>query len=103
MLSSNKRYTHKKILLVWMILITFLFELHIGRPCFVTLLGKTQIKFFFLVVGPLRFFPPYTNDLVVHASFFSFFSYYSLKRILPFFLHFWAKKAGFIERKKIIF
>ena len=27
-------------------------------------------KFFFLVVGPLRFYPPYTNGLVVHATFF---------------------------------
>ena len=30
-------------------------------------------KFFFSVVGPLRFNPPYTNGLVVHATFFSFF------------------------------
>ena len=29
-----------------------------------------KIKAFFLVVGPLRFNPPYTNDLVVHATFF---------------------------------
>ena len=30
-------------------------------------LGKTHIIFFFfLVVGPLRFYPPYTNGLVVH-------------------------------------
>ena len=32
-------------------------------------LGKTHIKKgFFLVVGPLRFYPPYTNGLVVHAG-----------------------------------
>ena len=37
-------------------------------------LGKTHIKkVFFLVVGPLRFYPPYTNGLVVHATFFPFF------------------------------
>ena len=27
----------------------------------------THKKVFFLVVGPLRFYPPYTNGLVVHA------------------------------------
>ena len=38
------------------------------------LLGKTHIKrVFFLVVGPLRFYPPYTNGLVVHATFLIFF------------------------------
>ena len=32
--------------------------------------GKTHIKsVFFLVVGSLRFYPPYTNGLVVHATF----------------------------------
>ena len=37
-------------------------------------LGKTHIKkVFFLVVGPLRFYPPYTNGLVVHDTFFYFF------------------------------
>ena len=30
-------------------------------------------KRFFLVVGPLRFYPFYTNGLVVHATVFSFF------------------------------
>ena len=47
----------------------------------------------FLVVGPLRFHPPYINGLVVHATFF-FYSYNSLKRILTIFsflLNFWAK------------
>ena len=41
----------------------------------------------FLVVGPLRFYPPYTNGLVVHATFFLFIfnSYKSLKRILTIF------------------
>ena len=34
-------------------------------------LGKTHIKkVFFLVVGPLRISPPYTNGLVVHLCFF---------------------------------
>ena len=33
----------------------------------------THKKVFFLVVGPLRFYPPYTNGLVVHATFFFFF------------------------------
>ena len=28
---------------------------------------------FFLVVGPLRFYPPYTNGIVVHATFFLYF------------------------------
>ena len=31
----------------------------------------THKKSVFLVVGPLRFYPPYTNGLVVHAIFFS--------------------------------
>ena len=30
----------------------------------------THKKVFFLVVGPPRFYPPYTNGLVVHAPFF---------------------------------
>ena len=30
----------------------------------------THKKVFFLVVGPLWFYPPYTNGLVVHATFF---------------------------------
>ena len=30
----------------------------------------THKKVFFLVVGPLRFNPPYTNGLEVHATFF---------------------------------
>ena len=30
----------------------------------------THKKSVFLVVGPLRFYPPYTNGLVVHATFF---------------------------------
>ena len=33
----------------------------------------THKKGVFLVVGPLRFYPPYTNGLVVHATFFSSF------------------------------
>ena len=35
--------------------------------------GKTHIKkCVFLVVGPLRLYPPYTTGLVVHATFFCF-------------------------------
>ena len=33
----------------------------------------THKKNVFLVVGPLKFYPPYTNGLVVHATFFLFF------------------------------
>ena len=69
-----------------------------GRVC----LGKTHIKKSdFLVVRPLRFYPPYINGLVVHAIFF----YKSLKRILTIFLflpNFWAITAGFY-RKKVFF
>ena len=38
-------------------------------------LGNTNKKVFFLVVVPLRFYPPYaySNGLVVHATFFFFF------------------------------
>ena len=67
-----------------------------------------QKKCIFLVVGPLRFYPPYTNGLVVQATFFSFFffqSYNSLKRILTIFLflsNFCAKTAGF-QRKIVVF
>ena len=32
-------------------------------------IGKTHKKSVFLVVKPLRFYPPYTNGLVVHATF----------------------------------
>ena len=46
-------------------------------------IGNTHIKkVCFLVVGPLRFFPPYTNGLVVHATFFFFLSYNGLKRTI---------------------
>jgi len=31
---------------------------------------KKRKKKKFLVVGPLRFYPPYTNGLVVHTTFF---------------------------------
>ena len=67
----------------------------------------THKKSVFLVVGPIRFYPPYTNGLVVHATFFSFFlSYNSLKRILTIFLFlpkFWAKTAGVYKEKKWFF
>ena len=33
-------------------------------------IGKTHKKSVFFVVVPLRFYPPYTNDLLVHATFF---------------------------------
>ena len=32
----------------------------------------TKTKVVCLVVGPIRFYPPYTNGLVVHATFFYF-------------------------------
>ena len=57
--------------------------------------------------GPLRFYPPYINGLVVHTPFF-FSLFFSL--IIAwnwcwqfFFLsNFWAKKAGFIEKSVIL-
>ena len=45
----------------------------------VSLREDTHKKSFFLVVGPLRFYPPYTSGLVVHATFYNY----------------WAKTAGF--------
>ena len=35
-------------------------------------LNNNPYSLAFLVVGPLRFYPPYTNGLVVNATFFSF-------------------------------
>ena len=35
--------------------------------------GRHIKKVFFLVVGPLMFYPQYINGLVVHATFFYFF------------------------------
>ena len=54
--------------------------------------GKTHIKKVFLVVGPLRFYPPYTNGLVVYAflTIFSFSSQFLGSRILE-------KKCFFAE------
>ena len=43
----------------------------------------THKKVFFLVVGPLRFYPPYTNGLVVHATFFPTPLVSSLTKALP--------------------
>ena len=57
-----------------------------GVELFSTLREDTHKKRVFLVVGPLRFYPPYTNGLVVHAIFLSFFlSYNSLELILTIF------------------
>ena len=57
------------------------------------------------MVGPIRVYPPYSNGLVVHATFFSFLSYYSLKRILTIFFFFspifGLKQPEF--RKKVVF
>ena len=39
---------------------------------YVLLKEDTHKKSVILVVGPLRFYPPYTNGLVVHATFFFF-------------------------------
>ena len=36
----------------------------------------THKKVFFLVVGPLRFYSPYTNGLVVHATSFFLFTFF---------------------------
>ena len=38
-----------------------------------TVREDTHKKVFFLVVGPLRFYPPYTNGLLVYATFFLLF------------------------------
>ena len=59
------------------------------------------------MVGPLRFYPPYPNGLVVHATFLKkiFSLINSLKRILTIFFLlpiFWAKTAGF-QGKKVLF
>ena len=42
-------------------------------------------KVFFFSGRTTKVLPPYTNGIVVHATFFCFLSYYSLKRILTFF------------------
>ena len=39
------------------------------QPIFMLNLETHIKKNFFLVVGPLRLYPPYTNGLVVHATF----------------------------------
>ena len=48
-------------------------------------LRENTNKSVFLVVGPLRFYRPYTNGIVVHVTFFLVF-FNSLKRILTIFL-----------------
>ena len=72
------------------------------RPTFwVTLREDRHKKVCFLVVRPLRFYPPYTNCLVVHGTFFCV-CYNSLKRILTilsFLPNFWAKTVGFYRNK----
>ena len=57
----------------------------------------TWKKCLFLVVGPLRVYPLYTNGLVVHATFFLFFCLIIAWNFDNFFLflpNFWAKTAG---------
>ena len=65
-----------------------------------TYFGKTHIKkVFFLVVGPLRFYPPYTNGLGSIPLFFFIFFYKSVKRILTTFYCspiFGLKKANMV-------
>ena len=60
---------------------------------------------FFLVVGPLRFYPPYTNDLVVHVTFF-FSLIMARNRFENFFFYlpiFALKQPDFREKKKWFF
>ena len=76
---------------------------YISRP----LREDTHKKVFFLVVGPIRFYPPYTNGLVVHATYFFFFIFFSLRITwngLTIFLslQFLGKKIQ-IYRKKVFF
>ena len=62
----------------------------------------THKKSVSLVVGPLRFYPPYANGLVVHAPFFSFFltiawnGFWQKK-----FSNFLAKRVGYIGKKSV--
>ena len=65
-----------------------------------TVSEDTHKKRVFLVVGPLRFTLPTLSGLVVHATFFIFFYFFSLiiawNGFWIFFLHnFWARTAGF--------
>ena len=67
-------------------------------------LGKTHIKKCFLVVGPLRIYPLFTNGLVVHATFFFFFFFLVLHQSETdfdnFFFFFpisWLKQPDFRE------
>ena len=57
-------------------------------------------KVFFLVVGPLRFYLPYTNGLVVHVTFLFFFfsliiAWNGCWHFFLFLPNFWTKTAGF--------
>ena len=66
--------------------------------------GRHTKKKFFLVVGPLRFYPPYTNGLVVHATFFSFFfsliiAWNGFWQFFLFFPVFGLKQPDFREKK----
>ena len=65
--------------------------------------GKTHIKKkFFLVVGPPRFYPPYTYVLVVHATFFLFIiTYTDFDNFFFFYPIFGLKQPDF--RKKSVF
>ena len=66
---------------------------------------KNKKKCFFLVIRPLCFYPPYTNGLVVHATFL-FFIHYSLiiawtdfDNFFFFFPIFGIKQPDFREKK----
>ena len=75
--------------------------LFIWKICYT--LGKTHIKkVFFLEVGPLRFYPPYTNGLVVHATFLYIIPWNGFwqKKISPIFGVKKAKKGNICKKKK---
>ena len=61
------------------------------KNCVLLREDKNKTNKNFLVVGPLRFYPPYTNGFMVHAPLF-FFSLIIFFQFLP---NFWAETAGF--------
>ena len=64
------------------------------------ILAKTHTKkVLFLEVGPLRFYPPYPNGLVVQATFFSFIFIIAWNGFWPFFFtnFFWLKESDFFS------
>ena len=62
----------------------------------------THKKNIFFLVGPLIFYPPYTNGLVVYATFSSFFSLIVARNGFLQFIHFspnfLAKNPGFKKK-----